>query len=85
MLNCVLHAYQKYGKPQSKIKSKAPFGIYRMGMGELKGNRKAAVAAWSHFGYLENISAKSGRNHEWTFFKPEGQTLLRIEVFAYNL
>lgn len=88
-----------------------PFDIYRIGMGEMKGNRKAALVAWEYFGEILGetlanaitlvdglIVIGGGLSGAWKlflpkavetmngrFFKPDGQTFPRMEVFAYNL
>jgi len=88
-----------------------PSDIYRIGMGELEVNRKAAIIAWEYFGeILGEVLANTitlidgliviggGLSGAWKlflpkavetmngrFFKPDGQTIPRMEVFAYNL
>lgn len=88
-----------------------PFDIYRIGTGELAGDSKAALEAWSYFGEILGealanaitlvdglIVIGGGLSGAWPlflpkavetmngrFFKPNGQTLPRLEVFAYNL
>ena len=88
-----------------------PFEIFRIGMGQKKGNKEAAIKAWNYFGrvlgetlantvtltdgliviggglaaahelFLQTATDTMNRKFE----KAKGETVQRLETFAYNL